>query len=171
MEMEEIQLLAELAVVALARFLLLLEPGVQLLLVEEGGPVDALELRIAVIAAPVGAGDVEQLDDADLPGRGRVRAEAEIDPAAVAVEGERLRALVEDVLDDLDLELLAELVEEPQRLLARHLLAHERKVLAHLLVGRGLDLLQILRSERLLAEEVVIEAFLGVRPDGDLGAR
>jgi len=36
--------------------------------------------------------------------------------------------------------------------------------------GGRLDLLQIFRSERLLAEEVVIETFLGVRADGDLGA-
>jgi len=49
----------------------------------------------------------------------------------VAVEGEGLRALVEDVLDDLDLELLAELLEELQCLLARDLLAQERQVLAN----------------------------------------
>src|SRR5256885_1718816 len=170
MEVEEVELLPQAAVVALARLLLLLEPGVQLLLVEEGGPVDALQLRIAVIAAPVRAGDVEQLDYADLAGRRRMRAQAEVDPVAMAVEGEGLRALVEDVLDDLDLELLAELAEELQRLLARDLLAHEGEVLAQLLVGSLLDALEIVGSERFLAEEVVIETLLGVRADGDLGA-
>src|SRR5256885_13518834 len=35
-------------------------------LVEESGPVDPLQLRVAVVAAPVRAGDVEQLDYADL---------------------------------------------------------------------------------------------------------
>jgi len=54
-EGEEVQLLAELAVVALLRLLLLLQPGVEVLLVEEGGAVDALQLRIAVVAAPVRA--------------------------------------------------------------------------------------------------------------------
>jgi len=37
-EVEEVELLAELAVVALARFLLLLQPGVQVLLVEKAVP-------------------------------------------------------------------------------------------------------------------------------------
>jgi len=53
MEGEEIQLAAKLSVVALARFLLLLQPGVEVLLVEEGGSVDALELGLRVIAPPV----------------------------------------------------------------------------------------------------------------------
>ena len=170
MEGEQVQLTPQLAVVAPARLLLLLEPGLEVLLLEEGRPVDSLELRIAVIAAPVGTRDVEQLDDADLPRRRRVRPEAEVHPVAVGVERQRLRALAEDVLDDLLLERLAEPVEELQGFFARDFLAHEGKVLADLLVGRLLDLLQILRRERLLAEEVVIEALFRVRADGHLRA-
>src|SRR5439155_7598611 len=165
MEGKEVQLAAELAVVPLARLLLLLEPGVEVLLVEEGGPVDALELRIAVVAAPIGPGHAEQLDDADPSRRGRVGAEAEIDPVAVRVERQRLGPLAEDVLDDLELEFLAQLLEELEGLLPRDLLAHEGEVLADLLVRRLLDLLQILRRERFLAEEVVVEAVLRVRAD------
>src|SRR6266850_1294136 len=93
--------------------------------------------------APVRAGDAEQLDHADPARRRRVRPQAEVHPVAVRVEGQRLRALVEDVLDDLELELLAELLEQLQGLLARDLLAHEGQVLADLLVGGLLDLLQI----------------------------
>src|SRR2546429_3955668 len=59
---EEVQLLAQLAVVALARLLLLLEPGIEVLLVEESRAVDALELRVAMVSAPVRARHVEQLD-------------------------------------------------------------------------------------------------------------
>jgi len=100
-----------------------------------------------------------------------VRPQAEVGPVAVRVEGQRLRALLEDVFDDLDLEFLAQLLEELQGLLAGHFLAHEGQVLAQLLVGGGLDLRQIFRSERLLAEKVVIEALLSVGPDGHLRAR
>ena len=171
MEGEEIQLLAQLAVVALARLLLLFEPGVEVLLVEERRAVDPLELRIAVVSTPVGAGHVEQLDDADPARRRSVRPEAEVHPVAVRVERQRLRALAEDVLDDLLLERLAQLVEELQRLLSRDLLAHEGKVSLDLLVGGLLDLLQIFRRERLLAEEVVVEAVLRARAYGDLRAR
>ena len=91
MEMEEVQLLAELAVVPLARFFLLLEPGVQVLLVEERRPVDALQLRVPVIASPVRAGDVEQLDDADLSSRGRVRARRGTDTGGLAFARNRNR--------------------------------------------------------------------------------
>jgi len=100
--------------------------------------------------------------------RRRVRSEAEVHPVAVRVQSQRLRPLAEDVLDDLLLERLAQPVEELQRLLARDLLAHEGKVLLDLLVGGLLDLFQVLRREGLLPEEVVIEAVLGARADGDL---
>src|SRR5207302_6748893 len=98
MKGEEVQLLPQLAVVALLRFLLLLEPGVQILLLEKGGSVDSLQLRLGVIAAPVGAGHVEQLDDADAARARRVRPQAEVDPVAVRIESERLRAFGEDIL-------------------------------------------------------------------------
>ena len=55
LEMEQVHLAAELAVVALLGFLELLEVGGELLLVAERGAVDALELRALRIAAPVGA--------------------------------------------------------------------------------------------------------------------
>src|SRR2546429_7598314 len=108
---EEVQLLAQLAVVALARLLLLLEPGIEVLLVEESRAVDTLELRVAMISAPVRARHVEQLDHPDPARRRRVRPEAEVHPIAVRVQSQRLRPLAEDVLDDLLLERLAQPVE------------------------------------------------------------
>src|SRR5207302_10611106 len=159
---------AQLAVVALARLLLLLEPGIEVLLVEESRAVDTLKLRVAMISAPVRARHVEQLDHPDPARRRRVRPEAEVHPVAVRVQSQSLRPLAEDVLDDLLAEGLAQPVEELQRLLARDLLAHEGKVLLDLLVGGLLDLFQVLRREGLLPEEVVIEAVLGARADSDL---
>ena len=55
--MEEVHLAAELAVVALLGFLELMQVGVELVLGRPGGAVDALQLRLVGIAAPVGAGD------------------------------------------------------------------------------------------------------------------
>src|SRR5262249_21182313 len=157
-------------VVTLLRLLLLLQPGIEVLLVEEGGAVDALEHRVAVIAPPVGAAGAEQLDDADLPGRGAVGTEAEVHPVTVPVEGQRLRALGADVLDDLHPELLALGPEELDRVGDRDLLTDEGEVLAELLVRLDLDLLQLLRGEGLVAKEVVVEAALDRRADGDLRA-
>ncbi len=157
--------------VALLRLLLLLQPGVELLLVEEGGAVDALEHRVAMIAAPVRSTGAEQLDDADLSRRGTVRAEAEVHPVTVPVEGQGPGALGDDVLDDLDLELLALGLKEVDGVGDVHLLADEGDVLGDLLVGLVLDRLELLGGERPVAEEVVVEAALDRRADGDLGPR
>ena len=46
LEMEQVHLAAELAVVALLRFLELMEIGVELLLLGEGGAVDAGQHRV-----------------------------------------------------------------------------------------------------------------------------
>ena len=59
-EAEEVELLAELAVVALLGLLDALEVGVEVLLREPRGAVDALEHRAVGVAAPVGAGDLQR---------------------------------------------------------------------------------------------------------------
>ena len=98
-----------------------------------------------------------------------MRAAAQIEPVALVIDLDRLVA--RNGVDQLDLEGFA--------LVAEHLLGLfaipdvpgkgfvARDDLAHLLLDRG----KILRRERLVAEEVVIEAVLDHRADGDLGAR
>ena len=87
--------------VALLGLLDLGEVGVEVLLVEERGAVDALEHLAVGVALPVGPGDREQLERADLAGVGDVRAPAEVDELALAVEAQDavLVQLVVDVLD------------------------------------------------------------------------
>ena len=58
LEMEEIHLAPELPVVALLGFLDLLQVRGQLLLRRPRRAVDALELRVVLVAAPVGAGEL-----------------------------------------------------------------------------------------------------------------
>ncbi len=121
------------------------------------------------ISAPVGARDLHQLEGvADLAGRGHVRAAAEIEPVALLVDLDLL--ILRDRVDQLDLEQLALVAEHLLGLVARpHLLGEgfvARDDLAHLL----LDGVEVFRRERLVAEEVVIEAVLDHRADGDLGA-
>src|SRR3546814_7757314 len=84
--MEEVHLAAEAPVVALFSLLQHGEVGLELLLVLPAGAVDALELRVARVAAPVGAGDLHQLERMpELAGRRQVRADAEVEPVALAV--------------------------------------------------------------------------------------
>ena len=118
LEMEQVHLAAELAVVALLGLLELMQIGVELLLLGEGGAVDAGQHRVVAVAAPIGAGDLLQLEGvADLAGRGHVRAAAEIEPVALPVD---LQVLARrDGVDQLDLEVLALLLEHALGLVAR----------------------------------------------------
>src|SRR5205823_7770233 len=119
-------LLAELAVVARARLVELLEVILQLFLVGPRGAVDALQHGVALVAAPVRARHREQLEGAEPAGGGDVRPAAEIEPLALPIDGERLVA--GDRLDELDLVLLAELAEGVDGLIAVPLFAADGKI-------------------------------------------
>ena len=169
--MEELELGAEAAVIAAAG---LLEPRavlVELLAGREGRAVDALEHRIALVAAPIRARALEQREGADLIGALHVRPAAEIGEAAVAEERDLLA--LRDVVEARDLERLALRFEERLRRAARSITSRVKDdfsamIFAHLL----LDLLEILGREGALDQEVVLE-LLGVvgAPDVDLRGR
>jgi hypothetical protein len=74
LQVEQVHLRAQLAVVALGGFFEPEEVRVELLLVEPAGAVDAGQLRVLLVAAPVGAGDAHQLErlpGSSLPVEGR----------------------------------------------------------------------------------------------------
>ncbi len=168
MELEQLKFLAQLSVVSLLRLLLAGQPLLQRLLVEEGGAINALQHGVAVVAAPVGPATGKQLDDANFAGGRAVWAQAEVHPVAVPVEGKRLRPLGDDVLHNLHLEGLTLALEEANCLVGGDFGADEGKVLPQLLVGRLLDVGQVLGSEGRLAKEVVVETVLDGGADGDL---
>src|SRR5262245_18058229 len=86
LEMEEVHLAAELAMVAFLGFLDLFEVGGELRLARPSGTVDALQPWPLGVAAPVGTGKVGNFEGlADLSGGGHVRAAAEIEPLALFV--------------------------------------------------------------------------------------
>ncbi|MGY3118969.1 hypothetical protein ACVWXQ_002906 [Bradyrhizobium sp. S3.14.4] len=91
------------------------------------------------------------------------------EPVALVVDLDRLGA--GNGVDQLDLEGLALVAEHLLGLLAIPDFLGEgfvaRDDLAHLLLDRG----KVFRRERLVAEEVVVEAVLDHGTDGDLGAR
>src|SRR5262245_61981097 len=170
LEVEQVHLAAEPAMIAFFRFLDLLEIGVEFLLLGESRAGDAGQHLAVGIAAPIRARHLHQLEGvADLAGRGHVRPAAEIEPVALAIDLDLL--ICRNGIDQLDLELLAHVAEHALGLLARPDFLGEgfvaRDDLAHLL----LDDRQVIERERLVAEEVVIEAVLDHRADGDLGSR
>ena len=90
-QMEEVELAAEPAMVAAFGFFELKEVLIELLLARKRGAVDALQLGIFRVAAPIRAGDVHQLEClAEIARRGQVRSDAEIDKIALPVEADLL---------------------------------------------------------------------------------
>ncbi len=170
LEMEQVEFAAELAMVALLGFFDLLQVGVELFLLGKRRAVDPRQHRIVAVAAPIGARDLHQLERvADLAGRGHMRAAAEVEPVALVIDLDRLVA--GNGVDQLDLEVLALVAKYLFGLLAIPYFLGEgfvaRDDLAHLLFDRG----EIFRRERLVAEEIVVEAVLDHRADRHLRAR
>src|SRR3954454_6395524 len=113
-EAEEVELAAEPAVVAAARLLQPLQVRLEIRLRVEGGAVDAGQLRLRGVAAPVRAGEVRELERLDRLRVLQVRAAAEVGEVALRVE----RDLPLGAVDELGLVLLALRLEAPLRLVA-----------------------------------------------------
>ena len=113
-EMEEVELVAEPAVVALAGELEPLEVGVEVLLPVEGGAVDARQLLVVGVAAPVGAGEPRELERLDRLRVLQVRAAAEVGELGGAVVRLRVEGDVSlGRVDELDLVRLTLRLEPP----------------------------------------------------------
>ena len=80
--------------VALAGLLDALEVGLQVLLLEERGPVDAGEHLPGLVTAPVGAGERGEFQGFDPRGGGSMGPAAEVGERAVPVERHGLDALI-----------------------------------------------------------------------------
>ena len=164
--MEQIQVLAQLAVVALLGLFQHVQVGVLVFLASPGRAVDALQHLVVGVAAPVGARHLHQLEDLQLAGGRHVRPAAQVHETPFAVEGDAF--LGRNGRDDLGLVLLADGLEVLDGLLAVPFLAHHGLVQLGQLVHALFNGCQILGRERALVRKVVVEAVLDDRADGDL---
>ena len=131
---EEIELLAKDAMIAARGFFKAREVRFEIFLGEERGAVDALELGILFVAEPVGAGETRHFEGFHAAGGRNVRAAAEVDESAVAIEADLGAGLSESghevslhevaVFFELGESLLARLVFADKRLVARDDFGH-----------------------------------------------
>ena len=176
-EAEQVQLNAKTPVIAQPGLLATPEVLVELLLGRPDRAVNALERWPLLVATPVGAGDREQLERADLAGRRHMRALAQVDERPVLVHGRRRhrRALAlrfrGEVVEDLDLERLIALGEERPTVRRRQFAPDERMIRCdargHLRLNGG----KIVRRQRPGQGEVVVEPIADGRADPELCAR
>ena len=141
---KQVQILPEFAVVAARRFLLERVVRLHLLGRAPGRPVDALQHRARLVAAPVRSGDGFQVDGlrVNLLRGLDVRTRAQVPPlVADVVDGDRLRL---DGFQNLELVRLVDGADTALRLLAGHFLATQRVILVDDLDHLLLDGFQVL---------------------------
>ena len=136
-------------------------------LVEPRGAVDALELRVVLVAFPIRARDGEQFERFDLFRRGHMRAAAEIDE----VRAQRVfrKNIARALGDQLDFHGLIAI--QLQALLLFGVFALVRQVARLNLPHPLLDLFKIVRRKRIGPLEIVIETVLDGRPNSELRFR
>ena len=168
LKMEEIHGRADLAMVALFGLFDALEIGRQIGVRRPRRAVDALQLGVRLIASPIGAGQLGQLEGLADVARGRqMRAATEVFPLTLTIDGDRL--IAGNIADDLRLVGFADTVEMGDGFGAVPHLARDRFVAIDDLAHARFDLGQVVERERFGAREIVIEAVLDIGTDGHLG--
>ena len=165
-DVEQIQLAAQLAVVALFGFFQAEQIVLQLILGRPGRAVDALQHFIAVVAAPVSASHLHQLEVLELASAGHVGAAAQIFKSAFAVQAHVF--IAGDAGNDLGLVVLALVLEMRHRFIAWQHTALHRLILVSQLGHLLFDSDQVFRRKGALVREVVVEAVFNHGADGDL---
>ncbi len=165
-EVEEVELHPEAAMVTLFRLLEQCEARVEVLLAEERGAVDPRQLGVVRVAAPVGARQRGQLECLDRSRVLQVRATAEIGEVALRVE----RDLPLGGVDELDLVRLALRLEPCAGLVCGDLLTLPDAPFGELALHLRLDRVEVGVVDRRREVEVVVEAAVDRRPDRDLHA-
>lgn len=151
--MEEVELGAEFAVVALAGFFEAGQVGLERLGVRPAGAVDTLQHGVLGISPPVGPGHLGQLEGLQFAGARYVRAATEVFEIALAVQ--RQGFALGNGADQFGLVELAKMLEIRDRLVARQFAPAERQVGGGEFLHAGFDLCQIVGRKRTIEGEVV----------------
>ncbi|MCY1292966.1 hypothetical protein D9M70_422090 [compost metagenome] len=169
LQMEQIQLLADAAVVTLFSFFNALDIGRQLLLVGPGSAIDTLQLLVLRVAAPVGTGNLGQFEGFQEAGVRHVRAATHVHVLLVEVQAHG--RFVRHVVDQAQLVFLTASLEQLDNLGTRSHLLDDVVVLVDQLSHALFDRRHIFRSEGALEGDVVVEALLDHRTDHHPGSR
>ena len=166
---EQTQLAAQTAMVALLGLFETSEVGLQFLVRAPSRAVNTLQHFVLGIAAPVGARYLHQLEGLQLRGARHVRATTQVEPSALPVQRNIFAG--RNRVDDLRFVVLAHAFEQGNGFVAGNDAALHFEVRLGQFLHLGLDLLEVFRMERAFEREVVIEAVVDHGADGDLRRR
>ena len=152
--------------VALCRLLKHVEVVIELLLLFKCRAVDALQHLVLLAAAPVRTCHTLQLERLDLARTHDVGAGAEIRKLALRIGGDDL--VLGQILDQLDLVVLALGTEELDCFVARDLTALKFQILLDNFLHFLLDVAQIGIRQLAIHVEVIVEAVLNRGTNGEL---
>ena len=167
---EQVKLLAQQAMIAARRLFKPRKVRVEIFFREKCRAVNALQLRILLVAEPVRAGQRKHFERLHAARRRHMRPPAKIHEAAIAIEahlGTRFGKFAHEVRLH-EFAVAAELLE---RLFTSLVLADERLVSRHHLGHLQFNRRQVFRSEGLLAVKVVEKTGVGGRAVAQLGLR
>ncbi|OQA42158.1 MAG: hypothetical protein BWY49_00115 [Candidatus Omnitrophica bacterium ADurb.Bin314] len=157
METEKFQLFTDLSMIPLLSLFPLLEVGIKVFLGHEGGPVNALQHGIILIAAPVSTGDREKLEGLEFAGVPEMPAFAQVRKGSVLNE---IDTPAFDPFDDLQLVRLIPFPEKFTGLILIDRPLGERLIFSDNLPHPFFDLGQIFFLERNGRFKIVIESLV-----------
>ena len=170
LQVEEIHLAADFAVIALFGFLDHGQVGFELFFIGPARAVNALQHFVIAVATPIGTGKFGQLERlSQLAGRGQMRPTAQIFPVALTIDGNCLFA--GNIGNDFGLVNLANFAEMGNRFRPIPNFSDNRLIAPDNVVHALFDGFQIVQTERGFTGKVVKEAVFNHRPDGHLRAR
>ena len=168
LHVEEVHLAAQLAVVALCRFLQHRHMGLQIVAVLEGHAIDALQHRARAVAQPIGPRHMRQLERIrrNLPRMLEMRATAEVLPVAMPIHPQVL--ILGDLVDQFHLVGLAPAFVIGQRIGAAPDFGPHGIAGVDDLLHLGLDLAKVIGREGFRPVEIVEPAVIADGADGHL---
>ena len=141
----------------------------QVLLVEESGAVEPLQLSSRGVTFPISAGDGQQFKGPNRSRLGHVRSATEVQKLALPIKRYGL-VLLEPFFDVLDFELLLHVAADLQGLVPRLHEPFKRLVFLDDLLHFRFDGRKIVFRKRLIQIEIVVIATLDGRTEGQLDA-
>ncbi len=168
LQVEQVQLLCQLTVIAFFRFFDAGNIVLQILLIVPCSTVNTLQLFVLRITAPVGTGYTLQFEYAHNTGIRNVRTTTHVDVFFVVVQAHRLFALLDQIIDQFDFVIFTTVYEDTTRVFNRRHFFYNVVVFLDQLFYAFFNRGDIFRCKWTFKIDVVIKAVVDHRANSHL---